>query len=325
MLTINEIKRNPSQVFARQTDEGKKLNFEMLKYIEFLATASSTNISMWDIKDIFGDKENKKVSLEIVKNKNEINKLFYANKDKMASGSTEEIQNIVKIIGDSIGTALEAQKSGRITSLENNILSKRRNIEDYIRQMSQRISDIVSYRKELDTLENISTRDKIMADIEEVLKGNFYAFESFENNILTLTTKENVMSTLVNAKAGLNLNVNLGKFKVKLNLVNFELKVLPHSGNMKLNDHIHPYVGGSGDVCFGNGQARASTLLETMNISGVMTLLAAILTTFSEDSTPFVSLNSFKIEADRLAKGLPPSDEAEEDEETEETDEDVDY
>lgn len=311
MLTINEIKKNVTKVFARQNTETKKANMETMSYIEHLSKATSTNIAVWDIEEVFGDAENKKASLELIKNKNEINKRFFEQKTKMTVGSTKEIESTLKLLDQSIGASLDSFKNTRISIIENDILSNRRNIEEKLNSMNKNIENITNLNKEYDILLGVSTKDRIMANIEEILKGNFYQFESFSDNVMTFTTKNDVVCSLINSKAGLNFNVNFGKFKITINLLNFKLKVLPHSGNLKLNGHHHPYVGDDGIVCFGDGQSRANALLESMDVYGVLSLLAAVLTNYSEDAHPFVSLNSFQAEADRISKGLPPSSEDE--------------
>lgn len=314
MLTITEIKRNSSKIFSRQAEENKKANLAMIGYIEHLAQTSSTNIQNWDIEELFADQTNKKLSLEILKNKSMINKVFFERKLLVESDSAEEIKQVLKSIDSSVEKVFSARKKERIENLQNTIISERESIETVTNQMLEKISKIVRSRSELDMLENISTKDKFVSDIEEVLKGNFYKFESFQDNILTLSTKQNVISSLINPKAGLNLSVDLGKFKAVLNLLDFNLKILPHENNIKLGGCYHPYVGTSGAICFGNAAARANELLAEMNVKGVLELLAALLTNFSDETAPHVSLSSFAEEVKRIAKGLPPSTEFEDDE-----------
>lgn len=317
MLTVNEIKKNPSKVFSRQTEPSKKANLEILIYIEYLANSSNTNISTWDIGTLFRDSENKKASLELLKNKNEINKTFFEQKEKMKEGSTEEIQNIIKLIGNSIGTALDGQKEARILKLRNEIVNQRSKIEENVKAITEKIKDTVNSKKEMDMLEGTNSKDRVMADIEDILKGNFYQFHSFEDNLLVFTTRSDIVLGLVNVKAGVNYQVNMGKYKISLDMKTFKLLVLPHEKNMKLNDHVHPFVGEHGDVCFGNVQSRASDLLASMDVKGILNLLMGLLTTYSAESSPYMVLESFKKESDRLAKGLKPSDDLEEDEDDE--------
>jgi len=303
MLTLHECLLNSKKVFARQSEESKNANIAILNYIKHLSDTASVNITAWDIGVLFSDKTNKKASLELIKNRNEINKIFFAEAEKNKAQPNDQINNVEVLLKNQLGIALKKRQDDQRRRLENDLQSRERDLNQYWEAINGRIANIIETRKQLAQLNNVSFNDKIISDIKELLLGNFYDFHSMEGSIIHFKTKNDIINKLIKPSAGLNITVNLGKFRIALNMETMKLQVFPFSDNIPVNrtgeQYTHPHVSYQGNICWGNVSERAAQCLINMDVKNVMLLLATLLTTYNEDN-PYVPLVTFKDEFDKI-------------------------
>jgi len=301
-MNITELMLNQKSVFIRQTNEQKDANLAIVKYIMHLAETSQQNISLWDIDTLFKDPQNKKQSLELIKVKKDINAIFFKEAEKHKAEPNLMFDQLENSIKTSMENSYRTEREERKKTLNRQINNEQNNLNYALNNVNNYLRNIVTKKRELLKLDNVNYTDKVMADLKEVLKGNFYDVLSFENNVITFVTKNDVINSLIKPSAGLNLKVNLGKFKIKLNLTNMDMKIYTHMNNTISDGIYHPYVSNSGSICWGNVSDEAASKLASLDIKGSLILLAALLVTYSDETTPYRSLHSFKAEQEKVAQ-----------------------
>lgn len=298
MITINDIKLNNKKIFARQTDEQIQSNLSILNYIETLASQTGKNISSWDIKTLFSDPSNKKQSLELIKDKNEINKIFFKQAESIKSPKAE-----IELISKRISVDLEklnlVKDNVRIKSFESRIKDYESDIANYYNLINTHMLRIFELKTEIEKICRVNPNEMITNEISEVLLLGFYEYKDFKDGVLYLTTKNNIINTLINKIAGINLRVNLGKVEVRLDLKNMSVKVYPFEDNIMVDGiQFHPHVWQSREVCWGNAGTTIGKLKSTREIKKIFEILTVILTQYNP-SSPVTSLATF----DAVSKG----------------------
>jgi len=300
MLTINECFINHTKVFSRQSAETKASNLAILNYIKHLGDTSSVNIAAWDIESLFSDKTNKKQSLELIKNRNEINKIFFTEVERTRSDNSSAISNIEKILTKNFDTILTKRKNDKKRRFENEIQSKQEDLNTYIQYTANKTAEIVRLRTEILSLDNINASDKIVSDLKEILSGNFYEFIEIANDCIVFKTKNDIVNTLIKPSAGLNIKVNLGKFKISINLMSLSIKIYGYENNVMARDtFVHPHVSRDGNVCWGNVSEQAANYLTSLDLKNTLLLLATLLVTYNENN-PYAPLYEFEAKRKEL-------------------------
>ncbi len=289
-MFISDILSNPAKVFPRQSEDQRKANLESVKYIHSLSKQSQVNISTWNINELFKDPANKKQSLELIKNRNDINRIFFSEYERRQSDKSIEVSGAVNAIRSQLANASETIKQKRLQQLQREVdYIARDGLPNYLSRIDGYIKQINGYRKQMDALNGLNTTDRIVSDMEEVLASGFFQFFDLNDSRLRLTTTNDIVMTQKNPLANLDITVNLGKFYVTLSFEDTKLEVTPMENNVFFNGMYHPYVSSNGRVCFGDGEPMAVDYRMKMNLKGLFTLLQAILTTYS-DSTPYARL-----------------------------------
>jgi hypothetical protein len=305
MLTLNDCLLNTKKVFARQSDDVRNANIAILNYIKHLSETASVNIAAWDIETLFGDKSNKKASLELIKVRNEINKIFFGEVERTKTAPDSQLANVETILKNQLAASLKRRTDEKKRMLENTINTRIRDVDQYIIAMNDRIANIVNARKELAQLIGVGTEDKILSDIKELLLGNFYQFHDIEGSTINFITKNDIINKLIQPSAGLNITVNLGKFRIALDMDRMKINIFPFSNNVKVqrngDNYFHPHVSSGTTVCWGNVSDQAGRMLGNMEVKNVMLLLATLLTTYNQDN-PYAPLQSFKEVADDMER-----------------------
>jgi hypothetical protein len=108
-------------------------------------------------------------------------------------------------------------------------------------------------------------------------------------------TTATVTTKYYNKKAGIEMDVNLGRFKVVYQPARNSIKVLPFEDNVHSSGHIHPHIGSGGSVCWGNAEDTYVHCMDHCQPSKAFLALRVILTTYNSDS-PYVDLHEFAVQ-----------------------------
>ena len=294
MLTVLEIKTNLNKVFTRQTDDARNANIAILNYIDHMAKTTGVNIGAWDIGTMFKDPSNKKQSLELIKERNTINRIFFGEVERLKAIPNGENDRISLLLKSNLERISTTRKATRTKQIENELKYKVTHLDGSLRQTMEYIASIAKFKKELAELNGANTEDKIISDIQEICNGNFYEFLEINGSTITFITRNDIINTFKKPMANIDITVNLGKFKILFDMNSLAMIVKPYQNNIMVEtSYCHPHVSNSGNICWGNVSGRASELLQKFDVKNALLLLATLLTTYNEEA-PYVALVTFK-------------------------------
>ena len=298
-MKLEEIIQANFTVFGRMNEENRVKHIDTVKYIRNLSNSVGINISTWNLFEVFGGSAGGNT---LHTDKAQINKIFW---ERFKAGdSTPPPEPVDKA---SITANIEdwMEKSGRqFTSNfvqraardKDNALSS---ANDYHREYARHLAKAAAIDMEIRNFTN--NPPDVGGEIGKVIDAGFFKFESLVDGVITFTTGE-IINTDRRPSAGVDISVNLGKYKVQYSLADatsrdgdrrrYALKVIQFENNKFVGRYYHPHINNHGDICWGNAIDTANKAIVEHKISGAMTLLAAILTTYNP-SDPYVSLHDF--------------------------------
>lgn len=184
---------------------------------------------------------------------------------------------------------------------------------DYMRQADQRLREAGKYRAKYELL--VGTKGVDMTEeIMKVLSDGWYEYDRAKTERMNreedqrqvwFTTKPITLAYYKQA-AGIDLRVNMGRYKVAyMPLIN-RIQVHEYTDNTKYREYYHPHVGNEGDVCWGNGYERVTKALKEYKVSDALAILRTLLQTYNDES-PYASLQDFAFTQDPLLRAKRPA------------------
>lgn len=281
-------------IFNRMNEPKKTEHIEAVKYIQMIASTSGVDISSWDCQSIFGD--GKSIN-SIITNRVEINRRFFEHADAIRANrplqqNFASLSDAIKAEIDEISRRFLLEAAARA---ENQIGELVRRASDYMESANSILRDAASKRASISVVPGREVN--LAQQIEEVSRSEHWEYvdtrEEFDELLVSFVSKTDVILQHRNLAAGINIRVNMGKFKVTYNLRHFTLKVLPHENNVTVdNDYYHPHVNYSGNICWGSASDAASRASTSLNFSQLMVLLTSILHCYNPDN-PYKPLEKF--------------------------------
>jgi hypothetical protein len=286
-MNISEIKAQSYLIFCRQKADRKAANITAAQYIETLASQTGTNIALWDILELFGEGRGH----NLVKDKNEINKRFFAYLEKCKSEADSELIQLERVLSQRVDAIYEGNKNRRIAGLKQDRDAYLNNAVERLRQASEHVKTAWGITQSIERIER--NPDTITPQIMQILRESFWKFHEFNGEELTLTTRNNIILTEINPSAGLRLRVNMGKFRCLIKLQAMNLTVLPYADNVLYENYYHPHVNRNGSICWGNASAAAAKHMSFGEIAPLLRLLSSLLVSYSPEA-PYISLYHFQ-------------------------------
>ncbi len=293
--TFSEARQNRFRDF--QTDHR-----ESLGYVETLALQTNTRIDNWTTNTFINHTDG-------ALSRREINKIFFILAEQQTKSVSELSTSTTQGIEQAFATNFEQSKVHRIRLLRDShnghirdakIAAQRH--EHYVKMAWEKQEEILGIDKQ--------ETGYASKQVKQLLDEGFWDFLSFEDNILKLATKNDVIMTEINPAAGLNRRVDLGQFIGALNIETMSMRLLRYKRNLRAVNSLgywHPYVSDRGEICWGNSSGSASTLLAKGEIYKIFGLLANLLVTYSQTSTPYTQLSTFEPRNDAAGE-LPRTD-----------------
>lgn len=292
-MLISEIRQKKYQIFP----DAKHNN--ALKYIQSLSDMTRTNISTWDILEMFkkGD------AIEFDKTK--INQLFFAYREQVKPTLTHTIpystlRQLVKNRKEGIKEAIRDN--------ERKISKLKETVRRYNNDVNHNLGRISKLERVIAKLSD-NPADTIGA-IRTVIKDNYWTpIPSREGHIAF--ESQPVVMTYVNPAQAIDLRVPMGTYKMIIDINKFmvswasgkdnlgEERIHPHAnirahykymeqGTDSIDDfHIHP-------GCFGNIQQPWEEAILSRDLVTLMRLAAEYIQAYNNDS-PYLGLASFNI------------------------------
>lgn len=293
-------------VFGSMTPEQKQQTTASLAYIKNVASMANVDISNWNILEVFTKSLD---PFEIVSEKNEINKRFFAKIQAILKESSEkdEARKLSNASEENVLVAAEEQILQKLVSVKGEAERRlRTDIENSKSEMTSAQTNLESKLKrfhtltsDLDKLLNNPTNlsKKLLNEVREVVSTGLFVNPVYENNssYLYLSTPSDIILNHKKASANLDLSINLGKMSVEINLTTLHIRVFPYKNNLlSARGFWHPHISTSGDICWGNAASTFQKLVEGRDLQKILVLLMAIIKGYSDtDPPPYEALAYF--------------------------------
>lgn len=136
--------------------------------------------------------------------------------------------------------------------------------------------------------------ESVKKEIEQITASPFWTLELVHQNEWEFRTRNDVFMTEKADEAGVNRTLNFGKYIARVNFIRGSILVRKYSNNLTtVRGFYHPYIDGSGGICWGNAKDTFYKLTKDRQWSKIMDLLASLLTTYSTSSTPWEDFEAF--------------------------------
>lgn len=296
MATLYEIKEYGYRRLNRQAPDKRAANIAALTYLEKIAAHSQTNISHWDVNELFGAGRGH----DFIVDHTEINKRFFEHRAKMTENFDENEQKL----RERIDVVAHRRFKNIVDQRKNNLISHIRNHEErilnYYREIRLLTEKIIADQTVILKLDG--KEQDLATEITNIEKDGFFKLAKFTDELFIFNTQADIILSEKNPAANLNYSVNLGRLEVRIYLQNLKVAVVGFERNLKVIErYIHPHVSSSGDVCFGDIQSQANQHLHAGRFQEYMKLLAALLSSYS-NTAPYVPLTLFKEASERAGE-----------------------
>lgn len=275
--TINiqtEPERN--EMITAQPKEKYKLPKGSITYLEALQSQTGRML----------DQDEWEIFAEITK-KNDINKMFFALPEKKKGiKPTKERINAIK---NEYKKHAQEQKAKRIRDNERAIQNSLDSASAYTRDATTQLNKLGELRRDHALILEIEI--DIEKSIIEACENKFWSLHEMTSNALIFKSNDIILSDK-NAKAGVNLTVNLGSMFLHMRFPLGQILVKPAANNFFYRSYYHPHLNVTGEPCYGNTQQSIIQALGAHRINDALVIMQNLLTTYNSDS-PFIGLKAF--------------------------------
>lgn len=293
MATMNTI----NKVLARMPDDMRQSNQESLTYIKYLLSVTNTSPKRWNLFKIFGEEDNEQ---QFIIDRNELNKRFMEHLTAQKAKQIESISESLGVMPElmiAVEKGLNKSLEARRKDYQYQVTIQTQALERQHAEVNYILTNLNNARTQLEQLDGENAASAIKEEIEVVLKDGYWTNPIVYNNYLYLNTQEEIILTQKNKAANIDIELNVGKFAVKISLSNFLIEVIPYKNNVSLStmdgSYYHPHVSTQGSICWGDAYQNVSNWLATRNLGKVLKMLYALLFTYS-DTNPYVTLQRMK-------------------------------
>ena len=294
--TIGDLQRLDLSFLVRNRSEaGQKEQREAFAYLLQTATALNVDIMNWKLLPDFGNPD---VRGLMNTNRERINEVLFGK-----IGKTEDVDSPIYTDVPFIG---EKERISEFvlddTSLRESIASASSDAKYYVREYEQSMESAENYRVRAAeeratvmrlqvTLDNIKPSDELFYELCKVQNSPNWNFYSLNGNIIEFHTTAPCIQSEVNAEAGINHELNCGYIRGSLNLSNMNLVALPFIGNYTVDSKMHPHVGSSNTICFGDAANTVNDLKNERKVAEIFEILYQLLNTYSPNN-PYIALTT---------------------------------
>lgn len=291
-ITIGEaVQRQFCDVF-HNTEQANEKQARLVHYAISVANQMGVDIREWPLFETLTGTPNAE---SISTLRGDINRnLFEAIRKR--KGSDTEVMKAVELTSDlatQIMFALDAYKERETNAARDSLRAYQMQASNYLQSAQNQLAEARELKGHIQVLTGYSGKSSI-DQINEVLKKGFWTDPSYhkESKRLSFLTAKDVHISWVNSSAGVNYNVNMGRFRADLDLNRAEIRVHTHENNLTVDGTYHPHIDDNGRVCWGNARDMVARNLPAMKFEPVMEALAIILTHYNDES-PYVTIDEF--------------------------------
>ena len=290
-VILDEVFKSNFSIFDTYEDVVKNDQIKTITYIELMSHELEKNLAGIDLFKVFPH-----INGIITSTENEINAIlidYDRSKFLTEPDPIHEVYEMTPEQIESVSNSYQTTFDGKRRELNDNIRSYLSNAQNRLRQYNSYMSELVSSRQELESLA-LPDATPMLENLKKVFADPRWKFKRFSNNNSTLEFifTDEIINTHINANAGVNLRVNLGKFgfKVKINS-GFNFKITYEGDNIRVGDIYHPHVSDN-QLCLGNMSELWTEGVQSQDIFSLCNIAFQIMTNYN-DSDPFSPLVNF--------------------------------
>jgi hypothetical protein len=287
--TFSQVKKLRYSYFDTLDAEKKKEQIETFRYIEQMALGSQINIDDWDLAH-FGDPESMGL---LITDRNAINIRLFQLADKYKQEKNDQLARNLLTVKEKLlvlGESLKVQRLSRQDRVYRDSLSSAHN---YYSEYETYLKKAWDAHRET-TLIRDGKFDTLSTEVEKILVNDFWEFREISGSMLTLVTAKDILMIHRNRAAGLDLNVNFGRFQLSIDLSAMRVSVVSHKRNLFCRGYYHTYISSEGSVCWGNAADEVARLLAKGKLAEVIEILSALLVNYYPEATPYCCLEDFQ-------------------------------
>lgn len=316
MHTIKDLHEGGFSCFSHLDADERAAQKQAVTYIERMASLTSVDLSQVNLFDVFGNGSKKD---RLIISKGDINKrlLDFSNQKEITSRTLTEAEE--KVVQKLSLARLERNKRV-INDHKYYLSSSLTTLENYHQGIVRELKKACEYRRKIADLENKSDFHFI-ENIRKIGQSSFWELTTGPSSeSIYFKTRGDITLQEKNLAAGIDRQVNMGRYRASLQISDgVDLKVDPLENNLITSqEYYHPYVSSGGSVCWGNASGQATKLMVEGDFDELFSLLAALLSTYSIDATPYAELLDFdSVDKQLKQRGLPRGSRIEEEVEEE--------
>lgn len=289
-MNMREIRKKSYNVFH---DCESGAHSEALKralcYIDQLGAVTQTDISDWDITEIFKNPGSEKGF--IYTDKNKINAVFFEEMKKPVEKPVSKLSDDTRLHLKGIFREVGGQARRIMQERESSLKSQ---VEAHRRAYEQSLGKWIDIRHNIESNNGIHSIEFYMNQIDKILAGGFWTMTSSDQgtSYLTFESPEIVLSE-VNEKADISYSVPLGRFFINLHF-NGVINIGPlNPTKLRPRSVYHPHVAPDGTPCFGNLASEYHLAVEKADMVSIMDICKQVLTNYCPEN-PFAHLHEFR-------------------------------
>lgn len=276
-----------------QNEQLQKEQMRAIQYIEKMAALLSIDIKDCDIYKVFKDEDS--IYPTVITDRRKINNLLHEYGEKLALNLDEELS----VLSDEWVKEVEQERKYWVTS---QIQARERTIWDYTRkakdcayEVNNALAQVNRLRTEIAQLRGDSPL-KLVEELQKIARDGFWRLHSANTEVVSFTTRNEIVLTYHNEAAGLHMHVPMGRYLVNYHIKANRLEVKPHEKNLFVGEYgyYHPYISESGYICWGNASDTAIKLISELKLHPVFKLLASLLSNYNVDTNPYRALEDFQ-------------------------------
>lgn len=292
-ITSSQLRATNFQIFSHLDEKTRKSQVNAFRYAEQMAGLLGINISSWPVMQVFSE-DGKLLLTE----RKALNKRLIAYDKVDKEADKYELPSDQAALIDEAVKVFDRHKERKIMELETAQESSRRQANDYLMTANTYLTKAWQFHQQILGYRGL-LKEHIASEIKATVKNPFWkyvrtGFDSrFGGQTILFHTANPITLAIRNPSMGLDLSVSMGTYAVGIYLDHMRILVFPLENNAYSDVFYHPYISDTGKICWGNAADQAAKLISEGKLSEVMELLAANLSNYYHDSSPYRSLESF--------------------------------
>jgi hypothetical protein len=288
-LTITQVKsygfRHPDMIlrYGETPELTKQIN--AIRYVEHLAGVTKTDIASLPLGHFLNSNGN------MIVERTELNRVFFKLRENLTETPREraiiprerllEIEEYLRAALNRACDKRELEVRGQFVRVQ----TKARALQEEKRILVERKLSLMALEKARDTGPSLSPQ------VQKVLDRGFYTLSSGSG--LSFVT-EPITLSYYNMTQGRENVAFMGKYIVDLKFENgFSPRVYAFLDNLSCAGCVHPHVGPTGLICFGDQQSAAETYAANLDLVSLMELIKDVLTVYC-DKNPYAYLHVYQ-------------------------------